>query len=366
MTTPLLDLRNVSKVFSSGFFQKHSTTALDNVSFQVKQENPGITAIAGESGSGKTTLARLLLGIVEPTSGKVLYLGKELRSMSKEEQREYRREVQPIFQDPFEVYNPFYRVDHVLTTPIFNFNMADSKEQAADMAEKALETVGLRPIETLGRFPHQLSGGQRQRIMVARALLLRPRVIVADEPVSMVDASLRANILERISAANDDMGISVLYITHDLTTALQISDNIIVLYQGTVVETGKVETVINDPRHPYTQLLVDSIPKPDPKQRWGSDMAPHETGVAATLKGCKFAPRCPFVMEECKVSQPPLYRTGVNRAAACYLEKESAIGNIQSIDEVFVKHKSRTADTHNAEKEEQDVSAYVPIEPNGT
>ena len=168
--------------------------------------------------------------------------------------------MQAVFQDPFEVYNPFYNVDHVLTTPVAKFYPKASKEEGVAMIEEALRAVGLRSDETLGRYPHQLSGGQRQRVMVARALLLRPRVIVADEPVSMVDASLRATILESLLNVHRLYNISIIYITHDLTTAYQLCENILMMYRGYVVEAGSVDLVIKDPQHPYTQLLIDSIP----------------------------------------------------------------------------------------------------------
>jgi peptide/nickel transport system ATP-binding protein len=191
--------------------------------------------------------------------------------------------------------------------------------------EEALHAVGLRPDETLGRYPHQLSGGQRQRLTVARALLLRPRLIIADEPVSMVDASLRATILENLRTLNRDFGISFLYITHDLTTAYQICEKIVVLYRGSVAEIGDVDLVIRQPRHPYSQLLVSSIPEPDVGSRWVEDDAPAQLGDAgeAVGRGCSFAPRCPFAMPMCRETAPPLFRTDARRAAACYLYRDT-------------------------------------------
>jgi peptide/nickel transport system ATP-binding protein len=214
-------------------------------------------------------MARIALGLDPPTSGDVLYEGKDLRKLSGREWKEYRRGVQAILQDPFGVYNSFYKVDHVLTTPLKKFGLAQSREQAQKLIEQALLAVGLVPDDTLGRYPHQLSGGQRQRVMVARTLLLRPRVIVADEPVSMIDASLRATVLGNLLQLKNEFGISLIYITHDLTTAYQISDQIIVLYHGEVVESGPPEEVIEHPKHPYTRLLIESIPEPDPDHAWG-------------------------------------------------------------------------------------------------
>jgi oligopeptide/dipeptide ABC transporter ATP-binding protein len=266
--------------------------------------------LVGESGSGKTTLARLLLGLIEPSQGAVLYKGADIARLSGAALSGFRRDVQVIFQDPFEAYNPFYRVDHVLETPLMNFRLADSRAQARRMIEETLRAVGLRPEETLGRYPHQLSGGQRQRIMVARALLIRPRVIIADEPVSMVDASLRATILTSLRELHDKFDISLIYITHDLTTAYQICQNVIVLYRGLIAEVGDVEKVVGDPKHPYTRLLVGSIPYPDPERHWGGEEAPSAEGAAASSDhGCRFAPRCPAAMAICRTRVPPLFST---------------------------------------------------------
>jgi peptide/nickel transport system ATP-binding protein len=216
-------------------------------------------------------MARMLLGLEFPSSGEVLYRGTDLRHLPSAEWTEFRRNVQAIFQDPFGVYNAFYKIDHVLETPLRKFKLASGRDEMRRMMIQALRQVGLNPDFTLGRYPHQLSGGQRQRIMIARTLLLRPTVIVADEPVSMIDASLRATVLGNLLQLKRQFGISLVYITHDLTTAYQISDRIIVLYQGDVVESGDPEQIIRSPQHPYTQLLIKSIPEPDPDHRWGED-----------------------------------------------------------------------------------------------
>ena len=325
--TALLEARNVGKTFGGGLFSQKQKVALQSASLTISDDRPSITAIAGESGSGKTTLARILLGITQPSSGQILYKGQELSKLDGNQWKTFRREVQAVFQDPFEVYNPFYNVDHVLTMPIGKFYPHASQAETRKMMEDALRAVGLRPEETLGRYPHQLSGGQRQRIMVARALLLKPRIIVADEPVSMVDASLRATILESLLNVHKQFGISLIYITHDLTTAYQLSENIMMMYQGAVVETGDVDLVIKHPQHPYTQLLIDSIPLPNPKMHWGQldikrRAAAH--GAGPNL-GCRFADRCPHVMDICRQQVPPLYQTDPRRAAACYLYKDAPV-----------------------------------------
>lgn len=303
--------------------QYGAVTALRDVSLAFDQDRPSITAVVGESGSGKTTLARILLGLVAPSAGRVLYRGDDLRRLGATQRRAFRRDVQAIFQDPYEVYNPFYRVDHVLTTPIRKFRLAKSRAGSREMIEAALRSVGLRPEEILGRFPHQLSGGQRQRIMVARALLLRPKLIVADEPVSMVDASLRATILGSLRALHQELGISIIYITHDLATAYQISDSILVMYRAGVAEAGAVEAIVTQPQHPYTRLLIASIPKVSTERSWLAEgEAPAAAGPAGA--GCSFMGRCPLAMAECAAAAPPLYRTAGDRAVACYRYRAAA------------------------------------------
>lgn len=333
----LLEARNATKIFGGGFLTKGiGLVALNNLSLTIADAPPTITAIVGESGSGKTTLARLILGLTEPTSGEILYRGVDMRKLDREQRRQFLREVQVIFQDPYEVYNPFYRVDHVLNEPVTNFRLAKSKAQGRELIEEALTSVGLRPEETLGRYPHQLSGGQRQRVMVARSLLLRPRLIVADEPVSMIDASLRATVIESLRNLNRRFGISLIYITHDLTTAYQMSENIVVLYRGSVAEAGDVEKVVKEPEHPYTRLLINSIPRPDPKHPWESKENADGANKGAGRQGCQFADRCPNVMAICREKAPPLYQTAPHRATACYLYSEAPVAKSEKISEIFV------------------------------
>jgi len=315
----LLEFRNVTKVYSRGLLSKTSTTALNNVSLKLDENEPTVLTVAGESGSGKTTLAMLLLGFIPPTSGHILYKGQDISRLEGEARMTFRREVQAVFQDPFAVFNPFYTVDHLLSVPIDRFKLAKSKSEARDKMAEALTAVGLRPEEILGRFPHQLSGGQRQRINFARALVLKPKLLVADEPVSMVDASLRASILETLRNLQKNQGVSIIYITHDLTTAYHIAKSIIVLYRGSVMEAGDVDAVIKQPQHPYTRLLIDSIPWPDINRHWGeTEIKARESELTDHGAGCKFYARCPFAMEKCK-TPPPLFRLSEHQAASCYL-----------------------------------------------
>ena len=344
MSSPLLEARGTGRIFGGGLFEKRRLVAVQDATLLIPDKQPLIVAVAGESGSGKTTLARLLLGILTPTTGSISFKGRDLRQLDRRTLQIFRRQVQAVFQDPFEVFNPFYRVDHTLAVPVAKFYPDLTRAQRRQRIEEDLQAVGLRPEDALGRYPHELSGGQRQRIMVARALIADPRVIVADEPVSMVDASLRATILDTLFRIHRERSISLVYITHDLTTAYQLSHTILIMYRGAVVEMGEVEKVIKAPSHPYTQLLVGSLPQPDPKSRWdeASDADPSrneasvsapetttgediETEASQDTGGCAFAARCPHVMRRCREKSPPLLLTDPGRAAACYLYEEATI-----------------------------------------
>jgi peptide/nickel transport system ATP-binding protein len=323
MAPPLLDVRDVTKIYRGGFLQPgQQVVALQNYSLTIPETPAKITAIAGESGSGKTTLAQLVLGFITPTSGQIRYKGKDVSTFDRQQKLEYAREVQAIFQDPYAVFNPFYRVKHVFDLVIKYFKLARNKKQARDLMEEALNLVGLRGEEVLEKYPHQLSGGQRQRIMVGRSYMLKPRLIVADEPVSMVDASLRAMILDIMLRLKNEQNISFLYITHDLSTAYQVCDEIFILYQGSIAEEGSTSNVIENPRHPYVQMLIESIPVPDPNQKWDTTLTlPTDEELRSHVDtGCRYYPRCPFRMERCLTKQPPLYPiNGADHVAACYL-----------------------------------------------
>ena len=274
--TPLLALRGVSKRYGA-------VTALHPMSFTLDAAVPKIISIVGQSGSGKSTMGSLILGFNPPSTGEVLFKGRDINRQSAAEALSFRKEVQAVFQDPYACFNPFYRVNHALKLPFERFGLSQGTAHTQSAMEEACVAVGLAPDTVLGRYPHQLSGGQRQRLIVARALMLSPQLLVADEPVSMVDASLRATILKNIHDLKDRHGISVLYITHDLATAYHVSDFVMVLYKGHVVEAGPPAEVIGDPQHPYTQLLISSIPWPDLDRDWGS--AEDGQAALAALEG---------------------------------------------------------------------------------
>ena len=318
MTQPLLEIQNATKVYSAGGRQ---VVALQNFNLTIPERPAKIVTIAGESGSGKSTLAGLILGFIGLTSGDVKYKGMSIQTMNHKEKFEYQRQVPVVFQDPYAVYNPFYRVKHIFDMVIKNFKMASSKGAARELVEESLNVVGMRGEEVLEKYPHQLSGGQRQRMMIARAYLLKPELIVADEPVSAVDASLRAMILDIMIRLRDEGNISFLYITHDLSTAYQVGDEMFMLYQGTVAETGDTIKIIENPKHPYVQELIGSIPVPDPKIKWDTNIVlPDDEQLRAKVdSGCRFYPRCPKHMDHCLSKNPPLYDIEPNHYASCYL-----------------------------------------------
>jgi peptide/nickel transport system ATP-binding protein len=257
---PLLALRDVGRTFSSGILARRRVRAVVDVSFELAADRPEVFAVIGESGSGKTTLARMILGAISPTAGAILFRGRDLASLrSSRERRDFMRAVQPIFQNPFEAFNPLKRVDRYLYASARRFAAASSRAEAERLADTALHQVGLTLAEVRGRFPHELSGGQLQRAAIARALISRPALIVADEPVSMIDASLRMTVTNLFRSLRDELGVSIVYITHDLATAYYVSDRIIIMRKGEVVERGDAAEVLRAPQHPYSILLKDSV-----------------------------------------------------------------------------------------------------------
>jgi peptide/nickel transport system ATP-binding protein len=266
MSGALLEVRDVSKTyFMGGVLSRRRIQAVDGVSFSLAADRPEIFAIIGESGSGKTTLSRMILAMAQPTEGSILFRGRDVTHLRGRRQRlDFMRHVQPIFQNPFEAFNPLKRVDRYLFATAKRFVDGARVEEAADVA---LRKVGLSLAEVRRRFPHELSGGQLQRIAVARALIPSPALIVADEPVSMVDASLRMSIVDLFRRLRDELKVSIIYITHDLATAYHLSDRIIIMRTGRVVESGEARQVLDNPQHAYSILLRDSVLSPDPLSR---------------------------------------------------------------------------------------------------
>src|ERR1700716_323173 len=261
----LLDVSHVSKIFTrGGLFSNRRIVAVSDVSFQIDAARPEIFTIIGESGSGKTTLSRMILNIERPTSGALLFDGIDLATVrSTRDRMAFMHKAQPIFQNPFEAFNPLKQLDRYLFMTRRRFLAAGDRQGIEVAVDEALRKVGLSLREVRQRYPHELSGGQLQRVAIARALLSNPKLIVADEPVSMVDASLRMSIVNLFKALRDDLGISIVYVTHDLATAYYISDRIIIMQKGSVVERGDARTVLNAPQHPYSRQLRAAVLLPE-------------------------------------------------------------------------------------------------------
>jgi ABC-type oligopeptide transport system ATPase subunit len=268
MSGRLLELDHVTKRFPvGGFFSRRVMKAVDDVSFTLDSDRPEIFAIVGESGSGKTTIAKMILGSEKADLGSVRVDGIDVDGVKNRSAREaFMAKVQPVFQNPFEAFNPLTRIDEYLFTTARRFRGASSKLEARGLVDEALQRVGLSLAEVSGRFSHELSGGQLQRVAVARALIPSPKLIVADEPVSMVDASLRMSIVNLFQALRDDLKVTIVYITHDLATAYYISDRIIIMRRGEVVEGGDARRVLDNPQHPYSIALKNAVLPPDPKR----------------------------------------------------------------------------------------------------
>ncbi len=294
--------------------------AVDGVSFEIKKGE--IFTLAGESGCGKTTTGRTVLRLIEPTEGEIYFLGKRVDTMERDEVRSFlRRKAQMIFQDPYESLSPRMSVEDIIAEPLEVHGLIGSKKEKKEIVSKYLEEVGLTPPqEFLYRYPHELSGGQRQRVAVARALVLEPEFIVADEPVSMLDMSIRASILNLMLDLRDNRGISYLFITHDLAVAKYISDKLAIMYLGKIVEMGNAVEVIDNPLHPYTKALIAAIPVPDPRHKIGEIPIKGEVPSAIDVpKGCRFHPRCPYKFEPCDKEEPPLVEVEPGHFVACHL-----------------------------------------------
>lgn len=330
----IVELQNLRMYYyvRQGFFKTVPVKAVDGVTVGIPQGE--ILALVGESGCGKTSLGRTTLRLLEPVGGKLLFKGKDITHDKLDDLKWLRKEAQIIFQDPYSSINPFMSIHQILEEPLIVHKIEDT-EKRTEMIHRALEEVRLTPVEEIIRkFPHMLSGGQRQRVTFARALLLDPIYIVADEPVSMIDASSRVELLTVLRNLQKLHNLSILYITHDISTAKYVSNRLAVMYVGKIVEKGDVLKVIDEPLHPYTQGLIASVPDPDPNNRLSfREVIPGEPPNAINPpSGCRFHTRCPHVMPICSEKEPKLMEIEEGKHAACflyhkeYVEEEEAGG----------------------------------------
>jgi len=320
-----LEVRDLSKRFPiGGALRRSQVHAVEDVSFALR---PGtITALVGESGSGKTTVARLLARLYDPTAGAVLFDGDDVsRVRRRRDVLRYRSQVQIIFQDPFGSLNPVKTIRHHVERPL-RIHRIVPPAQVEERAYELLRTVGLVPPEEIAtKYPHELSGGQRQRVAIARALAVEPKVVLADEPTSMLDVSIRIGILNLMVRLKEEHGIAFLYVTHDLASARYVADDLLVMYAGQIVESGPVEEVLASPLHPYTRLLLAAVP--DPAKRLHADRIQERKGHAAAAvdppEGCRFVSRCPLAIAVCSRVTPQLVEARPAQSARCHVTAPS-------------------------------------------
>ena len=325
-TAPLLRTEGLTKHFKIGrALSRRTLHAVDDVDMTFGERE--IVALAGESGSGKSTVARLLAKLYQPTAGEIYFQGKPLSGVrGRRDVLRYRGDVPMVFQDPFASINPVFRVSHGVMRCLKLHRPDLSAEQRREEAERVFNAVGLTPAsEVLQRFPHELSGGQRQRVGFAQALALRPKLILADEPVSMLDVSIRIGLLNLMASLRDTQGVSILYITHDIASARYVADRLIVMYAGHIAETGPTEEVLSRPRHPYTQLLLSAVPDPRAPLAVGAETDRGEPPkVIDPTPGCRFRWRCPLAIDTCAQVTPELAELRPAHSAACHVAQNSS------------------------------------------
>jgi oligopeptide/dipeptide ABC transporter ATP-binding protein len=319
-------VENLKKHFPlrKGFFetlvtrQDITVKAVDGISFNVRKGE--IVGLAGESGSGKTTTGRLLLRLTKPTEGSIFFDGKDIAKLSDHELRSLRRDMQIVFQDPFESLDPRMSIKEIVAEPVRVQKVAKNEEEVEERVKEALRDVELVPPEEfMVRYPHELSGGQRQRVAVARAFILSPKFVVADEPVSMLDVSIRAEIVNLMIDLVKKKGVSVVFITHDLAVSKHVCDRVAVMYLGKIMETASSENLIDLPLHPYTQALIAAVPVPDPSYRRAAVISGEIPSPVNPPSGCRFHTRCPFAHQRCISEEPPLVEVEKEHFVACHL-----------------------------------------------
>lgn len=318
-----LEVQGLKKYFDAGrpaLFSKEvkKVHAVDGVDFTLRRSE--VIALVGESGCGKSTLALLLMGLEDPTDGTITFEGQDITHLNDHQRKDLRRKIQMVFQDPYESLNPTKTIREIVTEPLLVHgfeNITDNDERVT----KAMEDAGLKPADVyLDRYPHELSGGQRQRVVIAAALVLEPEIILADEPVSMLDVSIRAEVINLLAELRITRQIAVIFITHDLGSVGFFADRVAVMYLGRIVEIGTMLEVLENPQHPYTKALISVIPVPNPRLRHERIILKGETPNPINMpSGCRFHPRCPVAFESCKASDPPMVALNKSHQAACLL-----------------------------------------------
>lgn len=318
MAEKLLEMKNVSKIFRiGGMLSKKKLTAIDDISLDIDTDKPVILSIVGESGCGKTTLCKMILRMYTPDIGDILLQGNSYKDKKGYDPNRFRLDVQPIFQNPYESFSARKSVDTYLFNTALRLGICQNKKEAAGLIDETLRSVGMSLQVIEGKYPAQFSGGELQRISIARALITRPKLIIADEPVAAIDASMKMNIVNLFKELKDKYQVSFIYITHDLSTAYYVSDYIATLYRGCLIEYGVAADIMDHPAHPYTELLMNAVPRVGDK--WDEELVlPDTEEKEYSISYCKFAPRCPYATEECRTERPDMQVVGENRKVCCY------------------------------------------------
>ena len=318
MAQKLLEINKISKVFRiGGMLMGKKLTAVDEVSFDIDSGKPVILSIVGESGCGKSTLCKMILRMYQPTVGSIKLLGHDYADKKGYDPKQFRLDVQPIFQNPYESFSPRKPVDTYLFNTALRLGIAKNRKHAEELVDEVLHSVGLSLAVVKGKYSTQFSGGELQRVSIARALITRPKLIIADEPVAAIDASMKMNVINLFKELKDKYNVSFIYITHDLSTAYYVSDYIATLYRGGLIEYGPAKDIMDNPAHPYTELLMNAVPRVGDK--WDESMVmPDMEDKEYAITYCKFAPRCPYATDECRQKRPDMQQFSTSRKVLCF------------------------------------------------
>ena len=318
MAQKLLEIKNVSKIFRiGGILRGKKLVAIDDVSLDMDSEKPVILSIVGESGCGKSTLCKIILRMHKPDKGDILLSGHSYANKKGYDPTRFRLDVQPIFQNPYESFSARKTVDTYLFNTALRLGIAKNRTEAEKLIDETLSSVGMSLAVVKGKYPTQFSGGELQRVSIARALITRPKLIVADEPVAAIDASMKMNIVNLFKELKDKYNVSFIYVTHDLSTAYYVSDYIATLYRGCLVEYGPAKEIMDEPAHPYTELLMNAVPRVGDK--WDKELVmPDVEDKEYSISYCKFAHRCPYATEECRKTRPEMNGISQSRKVLCF------------------------------------------------
>ncbi len=318
MSEKLLEIKNISKSFHiGGMLSKKKLVAVDDINIDIDGTKPVILSIVGESGCGKSTLCKMILRLYDYDQGDIRLSGRSYKDRKRYNPFQFRLDVQPIFQNPYESFSMRKTVDSYLFNTALRLKIAKNRKEAEKLIDETLKSVGLSLEVVKGKYPTQFSGGELQRVSIARALITRPKIIIADEPVAAIDASMKMNIVNLFKELKDKYNVSFIYVTHDLSTAYYVSDYIATLYRGCLIEYGPAKEIMDKPAHPYTELLMNAVPRVG--EKWNQELVmPDTEDKEYAITYCKFAPRCPYATEECRKSKPDLKVAADGRKVLCY------------------------------------------------